>query len=214
MRDCTLDKLHERIQTAMGWNTSHLHHFRINGKLYGDPWLMAGRASTKTDYAGFDPHDGEQDSTKERGAVSHFEYRSTTSGDLLVARSSLRGMPGGLHPGQQYPLCLEGEQSLSAGRRGRNLRGYRAFLEVIADPDDKQRGRRPTDDEYLEEIDDEDGDVAWGVSQMDRRVVRSRGVRPGVSNKADEAGAAELAGDGANGESPSMTRDSSGQEAE
>src|ERR687898_544427 len=27
--DCTLDKLHEHIQTAMGWTNSHLHHFRI-----------------------------------------------------------------------------------------------------------------------------------------------------------------------------------------
>ena len=39
--DCTLDKLHEHIQTAMGWTNSHLHHFRIDGKLYGDPMLMA-----------------------------------------------------------------------------------------------------------------------------------------------------------------------------
>ena len=29
VRDCTLDKLHEHIQTAMGWTNSHLHHFRI-----------------------------------------------------------------------------------------------------------------------------------------------------------------------------------------
>src|SRR5260370_11476922 len=40
VRDCTLDKLHEHIQTAMGWTNSHLHHFRINDRLYGDPWLM------------------------------------------------------------------------------------------------------------------------------------------------------------------------------
>ena len=30
--DCTLDKLHEYIQTAMGWTNSHLHHFRIDGR--------------------------------------------------------------------------------------------------------------------------------------------------------------------------------------
>src|SRR5439155_171560 len=40
MRDCALDKLHEHIQTAMGWTNSHLHQFEINGKLYGDPMLM------------------------------------------------------------------------------------------------------------------------------------------------------------------------------
>ena len=37
VEDCTLDKLHEHIQTAMGWTNSHLHHFRIGEQLYGDP---------------------------------------------------------------------------------------------------------------------------------------------------------------------------------
>ena len=40
VRDCTLDKFHERIQMAMGWTNSHLHHFKINDRLYGDPWLL------------------------------------------------------------------------------------------------------------------------------------------------------------------------------
>ena len=38
--DCTLDKLHEHIQTAMGWTNSHLHRFNIQGQLYGDPRLI------------------------------------------------------------------------------------------------------------------------------------------------------------------------------
>jgi hypothetical protein len=38
--DCTLDKLHEHIQTAMGWTNSHLHQFEIKGKRYGDPELL------------------------------------------------------------------------------------------------------------------------------------------------------------------------------
>src|SRR5262245_54227460 len=29
VQDCTLDKLHEHIQTAMGWTNSHLHQFDI-----------------------------------------------------------------------------------------------------------------------------------------------------------------------------------------
>jgi hypothetical protein len=40
VRDCTLDKFHERIQTAMGWTNSHLHQFRINDESYGDPELL------------------------------------------------------------------------------------------------------------------------------------------------------------------------------
>ena len=40
MKDCTLDKLHEHIQTAMGWTNSHLHHFKVGEQLYGDPLLV------------------------------------------------------------------------------------------------------------------------------------------------------------------------------
>src|SRR5689334_1044109 len=35
VRDGTLDKLHEHIQTAMGWTNSHLHRFTIDDKEYG-----------------------------------------------------------------------------------------------------------------------------------------------------------------------------------
>jgi hypothetical protein len=38
--DSTLDKLHEHIQTAMGWTNSHLHQFDIKGERYGDPELL------------------------------------------------------------------------------------------------------------------------------------------------------------------------------
>jgi hypothetical protein len=40
VKDCTLDQLHEHIQTAMGWTNSHLHHFRVGDQLYGDLLLM------------------------------------------------------------------------------------------------------------------------------------------------------------------------------
>jgi hypothetical protein len=40
VKDCTLDKLHEHVQAAMGWTNSHQHHFRVGERLYGDPLLM------------------------------------------------------------------------------------------------------------------------------------------------------------------------------
>ena len=40
VKDCSLDKLHEHIQTAMGWTNSHLHQFTIRGVLHGDPDLL------------------------------------------------------------------------------------------------------------------------------------------------------------------------------
>ena len=38
--DCTLDRLHEHIQTAMGWMNSHLHQFQLGDQRYADPMLM------------------------------------------------------------------------------------------------------------------------------------------------------------------------------
>src|SRR5438067_13325330 len=37
VKDCTLAKLHDLIQTRMGWDDYHLHEFDIRGERYGDP---------------------------------------------------------------------------------------------------------------------------------------------------------------------------------
>ena len=39
-KDVTLEKLHELIQTAMGWTNSHLHQFEIADTRYTDPRFM------------------------------------------------------------------------------------------------------------------------------------------------------------------------------
>ena len=88
VRDCTLDKLHERIQTAMGWTNSHLHHFQIKDALYGDPWLL-DENFMEMNYKD-SGHDVEQDSAEERQAVS-FRVRIRLR-RLLVAPGSLRGL--------------------------------------------------------------------------------------------------------------------------
>jgi hypothetical protein len=37
VKDCTLGKLHDIIQTCMGWDGGHLHAFEIGGEQYGEP---------------------------------------------------------------------------------------------------------------------------------------------------------------------------------
>lgn len=39
-RDVSLGKLHEQIQTAMGWTNSHMHQFEIGGQRYTDPRFL------------------------------------------------------------------------------------------------------------------------------------------------------------------------------
>ena len=40
IKDCSVDKLHACIQTAMGWTNSHLHQFELQGIVCGDPELL------------------------------------------------------------------------------------------------------------------------------------------------------------------------------
>ncbi len=39
VKDCTLARLHEIIQVAMGWEFSHLYDFEVGGERYGDPGM-------------------------------------------------------------------------------------------------------------------------------------------------------------------------------
>jgi len=135
VRDCTLDKLHEWIQTAMGWTNSHLHHFRINDQLYGDLRLMEENFdefrhadSTVTTLSRIIPKSGKR---------FHFEYQYDFGDSWwheVLFEGCLRA-----DPGQQYPLCLEGERACPPEVVGGTSR-YRAFLKAIADPDHRRHG--------------------------------------------------------------------------
>ena len=133
MGDCALDKLHEHIQTAMGWTNSHMHHFRIDGRLYGDPRLLA-ETFGELNYA---------DSTRTRlgdilpegGGRSRFEYEYDFGDGWLhevLFEGRLRA-----EPGKRYPLCLEGERACPPEDVG-GVWGYTDFLEAITDPEHEQ----------------------------------------------------------------------------
>jgi hypothetical protein len=139
VKDCTLDKLHEHIQTAMGWTNSHLHHFIIDGNLFGDPQLMADNFQEL----------GYSDSTRtllsdilpKRGDRFHFEYEYDF-GDSWMHEILFEGCPTN-QPGTRYPLCLEGARACPPDDVG-GVWGYADFLEAITDPDHEQH------DELLE----------------------------------------------------------------
>jgi hypothetical protein len=136
IRDCTLDKLHERIQTAMGWTNSHLHDFTIERKPHGDPMLLEemieefGYAdSTTTKVSQILPRSGKR---------LRFEYRYDF-GDCwrheILFEGCLRATPN-----ERYPLCVEGERACPPEDIG-GASGYRSFVESIAD-----RATRNNDD--------------------------------------------------------------------
>jgi hypothetical protein len=129
-----LDKLHEYIQTSMGWRNSHLHHFDVNGDLYAEPELMEDdfhhmnyRDSTITLLSAILPEDHQR---------YRFRYRYDF-GDSWDHEILFEGCPK-LEKGRRYPLCVEGERACPPEDVGGTL-GYAEFLETIADRDGDER---------------------------------------------------------------------------
>lgn len=139
VQDCTLHKLHEHIQTAMGWTNSHLYQFEIKGKRYGDPELLDD---------GFEDFECEDSTTTMLseilpGAGKSFAFKYEYDfGDGWEHEVLYEGSPP-LEKGKKYPLCLEGERACPPEDIG-GVWGYSDFLEAIADPRHEQH------DEFVE----------------------------------------------------------------
>lgn len=129
-KNCTLDKLHEHIQTAMGWTNSHLHQFKIGGVIYGDPELLFEGWEDETPpvnslrikISTILPADGKRfrfDYEYDFG--DGWEHEILFEGCLRAEKQT------------RYPLCLEGERACPPEDVG-GIYGYQEFLEALADP--------------------------------------------------------------------------------
>jgi hypothetical protein len=102
--DGTLDKLHEHIQTAMGWRNSHLHEFTINGRRYGDPELLDDCGSER-DFLDSTEIRVSQVLAKESEMVRFFydyDFGDNWRHEIVYE---------GISPadsGERYPRCIEG----------------------------------------------------------------------------------------------------------
>lgn len=133
IKDVTLDKLHEYIQTAMGWTNSHLHHFRVGEQLYGDPELMqenfaemSYQDSTTTKLSDILP-----ESDKPFRFQYEYDFGDSWEHEILVEKL-LRA-----EPKTRYPLCLEGARACPPEDVG-GIWGYADFLAAIRNPEDER----------------------------------------------------------------------------
>lgn len=133
VKDCTLDKLHERIQTAMGWTNSHLHQFKIKGICYGDPDLLEDGSdndhlldSTRTKISEIIPKSG-----KRFRFLYEYDF-----GDGWIHEVLFEGCLNA-DKGQRYPICVEGERACPPENVG-GVWGYLDFLKALADPEHEQ----------------------------------------------------------------------------
>ena len=129
VKDCTLDKLHERIQTAMGWTNSHLHQFDIDGERYGDPELLDDGYedfhcvdTTVTKIRQIVPKDG-----KRFDCLYQYDFGDCWNHEVLFEGCLRAGS------GQRYPLCIEGERACPPEDVG-GVWGYAEYLEAMGDP--------------------------------------------------------------------------------
>jgi hypothetical protein len=134
VKNCTLDKLHEHIQTAMGWTNSHLHHFKFEEQLYGDPDLSADNFekmeyedSTTTKLSDILPKSGKR---------FRFEYEYDF-GDGWRHEVLFEGCVRA-ERGKRYPVCVEGARACPPEDVGGTW-GYEEFVEAIADPENEDR---------------------------------------------------------------------------
>jgi len=134
VKDCTLDNLHECIQTSMGWTNSHLHHFKIGEQQYGDPMLMEEdfeefgyRDSTTTMLSDILPKNGKR-------LLFQYEY---DFGDSWHHEVVFEGVVRA-ESKAKYPLCLEGERACPPEDVG-GVRGYADFLNAIQDKSHEER---------------------------------------------------------------------------
>jgi hypothetical protein len=125
---CTLNELHEHIQTAMGWTNSHLHQFKVDSRRYADPELM-------------------QEDMEEFGLINS---RTTMLDDVLPANHTKKKFvyeydfgDGWMHelafegrseaePQVKYPRCVEGENACPPEDSG-GAWGYANKLEILKD---------------------------------------------------------------------------------
>src|SRR5262249_30837213 len=130
VQDCTLDKLHEHIQTAMGWTNSHLHHFKVKDQLYGDPMLL------QENFEDMEYEDSTtariSDILPKTGKRFRFEYEYDF-GDSWDHEVLFEGVVRA-DPKAKYPLCLEGERACPPEDCG-GIWGYPDFVEAIQNPD-------------------------------------------------------------------------------
>ncbi len=134
VKDCTLDKLHEHIQTAMGWTNSHLHQFMIGGVRHGDPELI---------YEGWEDEEPPVNSLRTKiskivpteGKRFQFDYEYDF-GDGWEHEILFEGFVPA-EKGVRYPLCVEGARACPPEDVGGPY-GYEEYVRAMANPRHKR----------------------------------------------------------------------------
>lgn len=156
----SLEHLHWVIQLAMGWDNSHMHHFKIAKTYYGTcyPDDFDGTTETKDERK---VTVGEV-LTKPKAKIA-YEYDFGDSWEHEIVLEKL--LPP--EQGVKYPLCLAGKRACPPEDCG-GVWGYANMLEVINDQE------HPEHEEMLEWLGEEFDPEAFSVDAVNKALRRIR----------------------------------------
>jgi DNA-binding Lrp family transcriptional regulator len=134
-KDVTLGKLHELIQTVMGWTNSHLHQFEIEDARYTDPQFMLGDFDDfgALDYSGIRI----SDLVSRHGCKLRMGYEYDF-GDGWQHEVVLEKVTES-EPGAKYPRCIDGERACPPEDVG-GVYGFADYVEAITNPNHSEYG--------------------------------------------------------------------------
>lgn len=153
--DVPLAKLHEAIQTAMGWSNSHLHLFQVDDIRYTDPKMMDDGIPSPCEksYARLKI----SDLIEVHGPTPKLTYLYDF-GDGWEHNVTLETQIDS-QPGVHYPRCTAGARHCPPEDIG-GIHGYQNMLQALHDP------QHPEHDDFIEWIGDEFDSEAFDLEDI------------------------------------------------
>ncbi len=144
IRDCTVAKLHDYIQAAMGWEDEHLHQFKFQDQYIGDPQIVGDTLddSSFLDSAQIRLSQIASFDAKKTRLVYEYDFGDSWMHEILF-ECLLEP-----EPGREYPFCLEGARACPPEDIG-GVWGYADFVEAITNKNHRRHG------DYLERVDED-----------------------------------------------------------
>lgn len=157
-KDTALEELHYIIQTAMGWDSSHLWTFEVGNESFGPV--------DEDGMMGFEPGDVNDAAEEKLGArLGHEKAKFSYTYDMgdswehqILVEKVLPRLPG-----QQYPFCTDGKLNCPPEDCG-GIWGFYALLEALKDPN------HPEHEDMTEWIGDDYDPLEFDLEEVNRQL--------------------------------------------
>ena len=153
----TLERLHDVLQLAVGWEDCHMHEFRIGKQVFGTPNPMEqafdGPRTASERTARLDGVLG-----RSRKALYTYDFGDSWDHEIVVEKR----LPA--EPGRVYPTCVAGERHGPPEDCG-GIPGFYNLLEAIGDPEHEEH------ETMLEWLGDGFDPEAFSVDEVNQRLM-------------------------------------------